>query len=244
MRWRLGQADAPWHGAGPTESMTELPGPFIDIRMSRFVVFEGLDGSGKSSLMRALEAELSRQQIPFHQTREPGGTPLGEEIRPLILRKGGPVPVPRAELLLYEASRAQHVEETIRPQLARGAWVVSDRFAASSVAFQAGGRAIEARDVAWLNRFATAGLEPDLNILLDLTVEEARARRGHRHGAGGEEEDRMESEAEAFHERVRTSFLEQAKAGPERWLVLPARETPAELLERLLTELRRRAWLA
>lgn len=208
--------------------------------MSHFLVFEGLDGSGKSSLMKSLQAELGRQGLAFHQTREPGGTPLGEDIRPLILRKGGPTPVPRAELLLYEASRAQHVDEVIRPKLKQGLWVLSDRFAASSIAFQAGGRSIQEADVEWLNHFATDGLEPDLTILMDLSVEDARKRRGHR----GDAEDRMESEADTFHEKVRNSFLQQAKEAPDRWLVLSSLLTPAELLESLLGELRKRRWLA
>lgn len=208
--------------------------------MSHFLVFEGLDGSGKSSLMKSLQGELVRQGIAFHQTREPGGTLLGEEIRPLILRKDGPTPVPRAELLLYEASRAQHVEETIRPKLRLGHWVLSDRFSASSIAFQAGGRAIDEKDVAWLNDFATSGLTPDLTILMDLPVEEARKRRGHR----GDAEDRIESEAEAFHVRVRNSFLSQAAADPDRWLVLSSLLSPADLLDNLLAELRKRKWLA
>src|SRR5688572_24382644 len=114
--------------------------------MSRFLVFEGLDGSGKSSLMKSLEDHLSTKGIAFHRTREPGGTRLGSSLRPLILSKDGPSPVPRAELLMYEADRAQHVEEIIRPTLAKGVWVISDRYSASSLAFQAGGRAISEED--------------------------------------------------------------------------------------------------
>lgn len=211
--------------------------------MSRFLVFEGLDGSGKSSLMSALGDELRQRGRSFHQTREPGGTRLGGDIRPLILRKDGPAPVPRAELLLYEADRAQHVDEIIRPKLAAGQWVLSDRFSASSVAFQAGGRAIKEADVVWLNEFATAGLEADLTVLLDLPVELARARRGGRTSDGGEGEDRIESEADTFHERVRQGFLKQAHAAPDRWLVLSAELTPAELLEKLMRELKGRGWL-
>lgn len=212
--------------------------------MSRFLVFEGLDGSGKSSLMQALEKELESRSISFHRTREPGGSPLGEELRPIILRRESPTPLPRTELLLYEAARAQHVDEIIRPKLKAGAWVLSDRFDASSVAFQAGGRAISEGEVLWLNAFATGGLRPDLTVLLDLTVDEARARRGRRTGGGGEAEDRMESEADAFHERVRTSYLAQAKADSSRWLVLQASHSPAQLLEALLTHLKERKWLA
>lgn len=212
--------------------------------MSRFLVFEGLDGSGKSSLMQAFESELNRQQIAFRHTREPGGTILGQSLRPLILRKDIPAPVPRAELLMYEADRAQHVAEVIRPALKSGTWVLSDRYAASSIAFQAGGREISEADVLWLNRFATGDLQPDLTVLLDLSVEQARSRRAGRNASAGETEDRMESEADAFHIRVRNSFLAQAAAQPDRWLVLSAAETPEKLLSLLLAETRRRQWLA
>lgn len=211
--------------------------------MSRFIVFDGLDGSGKSSLMQSLEKELSSRAVTFHRTREPGGTSLGASLRPLILSKDGPAPVSRAELLLYEADRAQHVDEIIRPKLASGVWVLSDRYAASSVAFQAGGRAISEADVHWLNRFATGGLEPDLTVLIDLSVDQAQARRQGRASSGGEAEDRIESEAAAFHERVRQSFLSQARADQARWLVLSGENTPAELLRQLLDDLRRRGWL-
>lgn len=210
----------------------------------RFVVFEGLDGSGKSSLMKQLEDELSRRGFAFLRTREPGGTPLGDEIRHLILRKDGDTPCPRAELLLYEASRAQHVDKVIRPALAKKTWVVSDRFAASSVAFQAGGRAISEAKVHELNGFATDGLTPDLTVLIDLSVEESRRRRRKRTDQGGDSEDRIEAEADAFHERVRQSFLAQAKSDAGRWLVLDGGETPEVLREKMLAHLKELGWLA
>lgn len=203
----------------------------------KFIVFEGLDGSGKSSLMAALERELQRRQISFHRTREPGGTPLGDEIRNMILRTEGPSPLPRAELLLYEASRAQHVEQVIRPKLAQGVWVLCDRFAASSVAFQSGGREISEKDVVLLNDFATGGLKADLTILLDLSVEESRRRRLGRGAQNGESEDRIESEADSFHEKVRQSFLKQAREDASSWLVLNAQENPEVLFEQLLKAL-------
>lgn len=210
-----------------------------------FIVFEGLDGSGKSSLMRALEAELTRQGIAFYHTREPGGTPLGEEIRTLILRRQeGTAPVPRTELLLYEASRSQHVDEIIRPKLAQKIWVLCDRFSASSVAFQAGGRAIAENDVVMLNHFATAGLKADLTVLLDLSVEESRRRQQHRHQKTGEGADRMEAEKDSFHENVRESFLRQAKADSASWLILDARASTEEMLQILLLKLREKKWLA
>lgn len=210
----------------------------------RFLVFEGLDGSGKSSLMSALENELKRRNIPLHRTREPGGTPLGEEIREIIVRKKeGYAPNAKAELLLYEAIRAQHVEEIIKPKLAQKIWVLSDRYAASSVAFQAGGRVLNESDVVWLNNFATSGLKPDLTFLLDLSVEESRKRRQKRAAAAGEKEDRIESEADDFHERVREGFLKQAQQEPDRWLVLDATLSTEQMLERALKELIQRKFI-
>ncbi|MBS1971066.1 MAG: dTMP kinase [Bdellovibrionales bacterium] len=209
-----------------------------------FLVFEGLDGSGKSSLMRALEAELSKKGISFHRTREPGGTPLGDEVRNMILRKQeGTVPVPRAELLLYEVSRAQHVDEVIKPKLAEGVWVLSDRFSASSVAFQAAGRAIREEDVVMLNTFATGGLKADLTVLLDLTVAESRQRQAQRTSQTGEAADRIESEKDSFHQLVRDSFLKQAKEDPTGWLVLDARSSTEEMLKILLQTLKEKKWL-
>ncbi|PWU14012.1 MAG: dTMP kinase [Bdellovibrio sp.] len=208
-----------------------------------FIVFEGLDGTGKSSLMSALEGELSQRQRPTLRTREPGGTSLGDEIRQLILRTGGEAPAPRTELLLYEASRAQHVDSVIAPALKKKIWVLCDRYTASSIAFQAGGRGIPVDRVEALNDFATNGLTPDLTVLLDLTVGESRRRRQSRQGVQGTSADRIESETDTFHEKVRQSFLQQAEKSWGNWLVLDASNSPAVLLQDLLDELRRRQWL-
>jgi len=207
-----------------------------------FIVFEGLDGSGKSSLMSALEAELREKNISCLRTREPGGTDLGDEIREMILRPEGPSPTPRTELLLYEASRSQHVDQVIRPHLQKNYWILCDRFTASSLAFQAGGRSISEEWVEQLNRFATDGISPDLTVLLDLSVEESRKRRNRRESANGSKQDRIESEADSFHERVRNSFLSQAAQDPDRWLVLDASQTPEQLIEKLRAHLRSLGW--
>ncbi len=193
--------------------------------------------------MAALENHLTQMGQAFHRTREPGGTPLGDELRQIILRKTPPNPGARAELLLYEASRAQHVDEVIVPNLKAGRWVLSDRFSASSVAFQAGGRAISEADVVMLNHFATQGLQPDLTILLDLPVEESKRRRTGREQSTGEAEDRIEAEADAFHERVREGFLKQARQNPEAWLVLDARQSREELFSEMMNQLRARKFL-
>lgn len=145
---------------------------------------------------------------------------------------------------MYEASRSQHVDKVIRPALERKQWVLCDRFTASSVAFQSGGRQILEEQVLWLNDFATDLLKPDLNILLDLTVEESQKRRLKRYGQPGEAtEDRIESEKTDFHERVRSGFLKQAVAEPQCWLVLDASQTPEQLFSNLLAELKSRKWL-
>jgi dTMP kinase len=208
------------------------------------IVFEGLDGSGKSTLMAALESELQKKKVPVLRTREPGGTRLGDEIRNMILRTEGSAPTARTELLLYEASRSQHVDEVIRPALKKNVWVLCDRFTASSVAFQAGGRSIDEEWVERLNEFATAGVVADLTVLLDLSVEESRRRRELRSGDRGGAQDRIESEADSFHNRVRQSFLNQAQNHSERWLVLNASLTPESLLSQLQEHLRSLKWLA
>lgn len=209
-----------------------------------FIVFEGLDGSGKSSLMGAFENELTNKSLKVIRTREPGGTALGDLVREMILSNSGPAPTARTELLLYEASRAQHVDLVIRPALQKDQWVLCDRFSASSVAFQAGGRQISVEWVEKLNEFAADNLVPDLTVLLDLSVDESRRRRKQRQEKGGDQEDRIESEADSFHERVRQAFLDQAKKDPNKWLVLDAAETPAALLQKLLTHVRGLQWLA
>lgn len=194
--------------------------------------------------MTALEKELVSHTTRVMRTREPGGTPLGDEIRNMILRTEGAAPTPRTELLLYEASRAQHVDLVIRPALQKNQWVLCDRFTASSVAFQASGRKISEEWVERLNEFATDGVNPDLTVLLDLSVEESRRRRNYRESFAGNKEDRIESEADSFHERVRNSFLRQAEQNRQKWLVLDAGKTPDQLLQQLLTHLRGLRWLS
>lgn len=209
-----------------------------------FLVFEGLDGSGKSTLMKQLEGYLKKTSGDVIVTREPGGTPLGDQIRNLILDKNSlQAPTPRTELLLYQASRAQHVDCVIRPALQQKKWVLCDRFTASSIAFQGGGRGITLSDVQWLNHFSTENTQPDLTILLDLTVEESKKRRHSRGQNSGEGEDRIESEAQDFHQRVRQGFLDQAQSAPEKWLVLDASDSPDVLFEKLISVLRGKKWL-
>ncbi|MBC86756.1 MAG: dTMP kinase [Bdellovibrionaceae bacterium] len=209
-----------------------------------FIVFEGIDGSGKSTLIQGLCETLVQQNIPFKTTREPGGTPLAEEIRSLLLRIEDEVPHPRTELLLYQASRAQHVENVIRPHLESGDWVLCDRFTSSSLAFQAGGRKLNEEKIRQLNDYATDGLSPDLWVLLDLTVEESEKRRQHRTDSGGLDADRFELERFEFHQSVRNHYLKQASSEPEKWLVIDASHPPAQVLAQLLSTLKEKGWLS
>ncbi len=204
----------------------------------RFLSFEGLDGSGKSTLIAGLRAELERRLVKVRVTREPGGTPLAEDIRRLILRTGEESPDSSTETLLYEASRAQHVSKVIKPSLALGEWVLCDRFSESTVAFQCFARGVDRKSVEFLNRFAEQGYRPELVVLLDLSVESSRRRQNRRAST-----DRMEQEADGFHERVRQGFLAQVKEEPLRWFVLDADLSPEELLRLTITELLKRGWL-
>jgi dTMP kinase len=180
----------------------------------RFVTFEGVEGCGKSTQLGRLRTWMKEGGIPVLATREPGGTALGRAIRQALLAPGEVGP--EAELLLYEADRAQHVREIIRPALERGLNVLCDRFYDSTTAYQAFGRGLDGERVVELNAWAAGGLVPDLTLLFDLPVEEGlrRARRG----GGG---DRLEREALAFHERVRGGFLELARREPARFRIIP-----------------------
>lgn len=209
----------------------------------KFLVFEGLDGSGKSTLIERLAQHLRNSGESLVLTREPGGTALAEEIREILLCTDSEAPVDRTEVLLYAASRAQHVETKIKPALKNKQWVLCDRFTGSTVAFQAFARGLSRADIDWINQYAINGTLPDLNILLDLTVEESSRRRSKRNSGSGSQDDRLERESEKFHESVREGYLAQAKESPERWLVLDAKLSPDELFKNLLQNLESRGWL-
>ena len=176
-----------------------------------FVTLEGLDGSGKTTQARLFGARLEAEGHEVVLTREPGGTPLGEEIRNLVLH-GGDV-APWAEAALYAASRAQHVEQLIRPALERGATVICDRYVDSSVAYQGIARGLGLELVLDLNIAAVGGLMPDHTILLEIGAEDAVARMGG-------ERDRIERETDGFHERVADAYRQLAERFPDRYLVL------------------------
>ncbi len=192
--------------------------------MGLFIVFEGPEGSGKSTQLRLLYRRLRRAGLPVVGTREPGGTRLGERLRRLL--KGMPEPeslAAEAELFLFLAARAQLVSTVIRPALAAGRVVLCDRYSPSTIAYQAYGRGLPLEGVVEADRLATGGLWPDLVVLLDLPVEVGLARRGRRRA------DRFEAEELEFHRRVRAGYLEQARADPNRWLVVDAQAPRGEV---------------
>ena len=189
-----------------------------------FITFEGGDGAGKTTQARLLEEWLTGAGRTVLRTRAPGGTEVGMLIRDIVLHHRGEV-APRAEALLYAADRAHHVETVVRPALERGDVVIQDRYLDSSIAYQGAGRVLGRDEVRDLSLWATAGLLPHLTVLLDLDPASARARLD----ADDKPFDRLESEREAFHVRVRDEFLALAAAEPDRFLVLDAALPPAAL---------------
>ena len=200
-----------------------------------FLVFEGIDGSGKSTLLNLLRAKLKELKLPFVQTKEPGGTKIGQEIRKLLLEKGNTHLSPLAETLLYYADRRQHIEEFIKPQLKKNITVVSDRYWASTSAYQCGGRNINESFVESLRNQICRDCEPDLWILLDLPIETTFKRLLV---SKKDNRDRMEMETSSFHQRVRDYYLQLAKKDPKKWLVLSGEKSPSVLLEELMSYLK------
>jgi dTMP kinase len=183
---------------------------------ARFLVLEGGEATGKSTQLERLAARLRERGLDVVETFEPGNTPLGRRLRELLLHGTEPVD-PVAEALMMAADRAQHVAEVVRPALARGAWVVSDRFVPSSLAYQGVGRGLGVAEVEQLNQLATAGIQPDLVIVLDLTTEAARRRLGA-------PTDRMEGEDGEFAAAVHDAYRELARS--RGWVLVDADATP------------------
>ena len=188
----------------------------------RLVTLEGGEGAGKTSAIAAIRDRLQAAGHEVVLTREPGGTPLAERIRELLLNPQDEALAPETELLLMFASRAQHVREVVRPALRRGAFVVIDRFTDSSYAYQGAGRGLDPEWIAALERRAV-GVKPGLTLLLDLDVREGRARTAGRDLWP----DRIESEQDDFFERVRAGFRARAAAEPQRFRVIDAAQPPA-----------------
>jgi dTMP kinase len=194
-----------------------------------FVSFEGLDGCGKTTQARLLADTLRGEGVDVVSTREPGGTPLGEEVRRLVLH--GDHVAPWAEVALYAAARAQHVEEVIRPALQRGATVLSDRYLDSSVAYQGGGRELGLETVLELNLLAVGGLVPDRTFLVDVDIETALARVGSKG-------DRIERAGTAFWPRVVGAYRTLAARFPERFVVVDGRRPIGTIAEEIHGRLR------
>ena len=201
-----------------------------------FITFEGTEGSGKSFQARLLVERLRAHGLNVVATHEPGGTPLGDQLRELVLLRDDLDVSSRAEALIMNASRAQLVDDIIRPALNRGDVVVCDRFADSTLVYQGSGRGLDIGDLSSVISFATAGLRPDMTILLDLPVEIGLARK---HPPDGEGWNRFEAEALAFHSRVRDGYRALANREPARWRCLdglPSAEKIADEIWGLVAE--------
>ena len=197
-----------------------------------FISFEGIDGVGKSTQIRLAEDYLRSRGKDVVCTLEPGGTELGQEIRNLLLHRKGDV-APRSEALLYAADRAHHVATKVRPALAEGKVVITDRYLDSSVAYQGAGRKLAADEIRNISLWAVDGLLPDLTVLVDLDPEIAAERRK----GTGQEADRLEREKIDFFQAVRDEFLKLAAAEPERFLVVDATQTPEQIFVHIAKKL-------
>lgn len=198
-----------------------------------FITFEGIDGCGKSTQLALLAARLEQAGLKVCTTREPGGTELAEKIRGHLLHSTQPLDG-RAELLLFGAARAQHVQQIIRPALERGEYVLSDRFGDSSVAYQSGGLGLSRDFILEMNAFATGGLSPVATYLLDVDPAIATARRA------SQQEDRIEKRGLEFQTKVRAEYLHLAGQNPGRFVVLDATATPEELHRQIVADLIKR----
>lgn len=196
-----------------------------------FIAFEGGDGAGKSTQAELLAHRLREGGSPVLRTREPGGTPVGRQIRDVLLH--GDHVSARSEALLYAADRAHHVDTLVRPALERGEIVLSDRYMDSSMAYQSAARGLARDDIAGLSLWATGGLVPHLTILLDLPAAAGRLRLGGQF-------DRLEREGAAFHEKVRVAFLDLAARAPDRYLVLDAAAGSEVIHAAIVAEVSRR----
>ncbi|WP_426242818.1 dTMP kinase [Nocardioides sp. LHG3406-4] len=199
--------------------MTSYPGQHTDSGV--FVCFEGGEGAGKSTQARLLAEWLRGQDHDVLLTFEPGDTPVGQDIRRIVLDPATGHLADRTEALLYAADKAEHVEKVVRPALAAGAVVITDRYVDTSLAYQGTGRGIDAAELEHVLRWATGDLRPDVTVVLDLQPEHGLAR--------FEERDRIEGESLGFHQRARQGFLDLAAADPDHYVVLDARRPQDEL---------------
>jgi dTMP kinase len=190
------------------------------MQRGRFITFEGVDGSGKTTQFRMLAQWLRERGKDVAETVEPGGTAIGRQIRRILLDPASADIQPRAELLLYFASRAQNVDQVIRPALEAGQTVLCDRFTDSTLVYQGCGRGLDTGVVRDLDRIACRGLKPDVTFLIDIDPETGLMRAKRRNERTGPSESRIDEESAAFHERVRQGYLALAKAEPDRIVVI------------------------
>ncbi len=198
----------------------------------KFITFEGIDGSGKSTQVRTLASELLFRGYEVLTTCEPGGTPLGRRLREAFLETEENVS-PLAELLLFAADRAQHVDFLVRPALKEGTIVISDRYSDATYAYQGAGRGFPESTVNQIIQLATSGLKPDLTVFFDLPIEKAVLRTNNRTDAG-EKKNRMDKETSGFYARVRAGYLKIAAEEPERFLVIDADGSTNEVQMRVV----------
>jgi dTMP kinase len=202
--------------------------------MARFITIEGGEGAGKSTAQRFIADRLAERGITTVQTREPGGTPLAEAIRQTLLSVDGEAPVEMTELLLVFAARAQHLAKVIEPALARGDWVLSDRFTDATYAYQGAARGLSTATILHLEQLVQSGRQPDKVLILDLPPEIGMARARSRG-----ELDRFEREDHDFYERVRAGYLMRAEAMPERYSVIDAGQDLPKVESALRAEIAR-----
>jgi dTMP kinase len=202
-----------------------------------FISFEGIEGSGKTTQIQLLSNRLEERGIDHLLTREPGGTPIGDRVRKLVLNPAFNDMVPACELLLYAAARAQHIEEVIRPALQQGRLVLCDRFTDATLAYQGYGRDLSLDLIRRLHGLDVLALQPDRTVLFDIDVGPALQRARTRDGSKSRDETRFEQEDLVFHEKVSSGYLDLARREPGRYIVVDARGAVGEVQNRLLVAL-------
>lgn len=202
------------------------------IARGRFITFEGIDGAGKSTHIEAVAEALRARGVEPVRTREPGGTPLGESLRDLVLNYSM---TRETETLLMFAARAEHIARLILPALQAGRWVLCDRFTDATYAYQAGGRGMAVKCIAQLEAWVHPDLQPDLTILFDIAPDAAATRLAHR---AGSQADRFETEPSQFFAAVRAMYLQRAAAEPARFFVVDGAHPPLEVREQLMQHMR------
>jgi dTMP kinase len=208
----------------------------------RFITLEGIEGVGKSTQVKLLAARLETLGIAHSSTREPGGTPLAERIRELVLAPGQESVPDTAELLLMFAARAVHFHNLILPTLAKGSWVLCDRFTDATYAYQGGGRRMSTALIAQLEHAVQGTRSPDLTLWLDAPVDEALARARSRNAQAAS--DRFEREKHGFFNRVREAYAARAAQAPDRIVRIDATQAPEAVCEHIIRTLRERAWIS